>query len=366
MFKFFRGILVLLSLACTLLSVWALVGSYKNESYLTKTNLINFHLTQLDLSSLFDTSYSKRQLPTRSTNVVDKRYSWYSAETDYTGDTYGEAFASTVAQFLETLSYNDLGLADVYSISFWGYCRGTAADQTTYDSELGELTFSFDNKNVNYTYCSKPKIGYKFDPYTVLKHEIANAVDGAVDGSGVLSTTATVGQLYTISNYLEQSGLQLPGDLDKKLTLLNNLTRSAGALILAAAVLSFVAVIAQVLGCFLDPDSCCLAFLTFLYQVAISIILIVGGALVTYTYMYVRKQVNNNIDEYGVKAFLSINFYAFVWSAWVASVLVVLFSLLGHCCGLFGTGRRKFRRVAAGGDSEMGYDHRSSSESDEK
>lgn len=87
-----------------------------------------------------------------------------------------------------------------------------------------------------------------------------------------------------------------------------------------------------------------LIILELLFQSIICLLAIVGAGIATGTYQYVRSQVNDNTDIYGVKSFLSVNFNAFIWSAAVASMLVVFFNLLGHCCGLFGH-RKHYRTI---------------------
>ena len=60
-----------------------------------------------------------------------------------------------------------------------------------------------------------------------------------------------------------------------------------------------------------------------LFECIIGLIAFVGAVVVTATYSYVKAQVNGNLDTFGVKSFLSINFYAFVWSAVIVCILVV-------------------------------------------
>ncbi|KAJ9094583.1 hypothetical protein QFC19_007881 [Naganishia cerealis] len=339
MFKFFRFLLIIFSIAAAILSVFALIGSYKNELYLTDIYLIDVHLSGLKLSKLFDVNNFKRELPplVNEALILEERADVSSSE-----------ITTAINNIVDSLTYQELGLADVYSISFWGYCRGTATNDKI-ANPLKKVTNNFDNNKVNFTYCSKPTPGYKFDPLTVLKHEINDTINDTVDGNGVVSSAigSTVKQQLTqLVDNLSYENLNLPGNLKKDLTLLNNLTRAAFALTIVGVVLSFLSVIIQLLGCFMSPDNCCLSFLNFIFEALTFIILLVGAALSTGAYLYVRKEVNNATSDYGVKTYLSIQYYAFAWSGAVAALLVVIFNLLGHCCGLFGTNRNRYRTVA--------------------
>lgn len=341
MFKFFRFLLIIFSFAAAILSVFALIGSYKNESYLTNIYLIDVHLSGLKLSKLFDANNFKRELPPLVNEAL-------LLEDRATTDVSSSDITAIIDSIVDNLNYQDLGLADVYSISFWGYCRGTATNDKI-ANPLKKVTTDFDNSKINFTYCSKPTPGYKFDPLTVLKHEINDTINDTVDGSDVVSTaiSSTVKlQLNQLVDNLNYDNLNLPGNLNKDLTLLNNVTRAAFALTLIGVVLSFLSVIVQLLGCFMSPDNCCLSFLNFIFEALTFIILLIGAALSTGAYIYVRKEVNNATSDYGVKTFLSIQYYAFAWSGAVAALLVVIFNLLGHCCGLFGTNRNRYRTVA--------------------
>lgn len=380
MFKIFRLILVIFSLATLMLSVWSIIGSYKNESYLTQNYLIDFHLTKLDLSKLIDSAdFSKRDvvespvIPSttykRRDPTINERDYWSSvtstvASSLQSGTTTSSDVAAVVSQIVLQLSYSDLGLADVYTVGFWGYCKGESTNEKTYDSSLQKYVKAFDNNKVNVTYCTSPQVGYKFDPLTIIKHEINNTINNVVDG-GTVSTqisSAVQSELQVLVNNLSYENLHLPGDLNNKLTLVNNLTKAGFALLLVTAVLSFLSILIQFIGCCISPDSCCLSFLNFLFEFVIFILGLVGAAIITGVYMYVRKEINDEAGDYGIKSFLSVQLYAFAWSSVVASLLVVIFNLLGHCCGLFGTGRKRYRTLAPAPahDHEMGYDHKGS------
>ena len=333
--------LIIFSIAAAILSVFGLIGSYKNESYLTGIYLIDVHLSGLKLSKLFDVNNFKRDLPVlvNEALVLEDRASSDVSASDIT---------TIIENIVDNLNYQDLGLADVYSVSFWGYCRGKATNDKV-SNPLKKVTNDFDNNKINFTYCSKPTPGYKFDPLTVLKHEINDTINNSVDGNDAVSLaiSSTVKlELSQLVDNLSYKNLNLPGNLNKDLTLLNNITRAAFALTLVGVILSFLSVIIQLLGCFMSPDNCCLSFLNFFFEALTFIILLVGAALSTGAYIYVRKEVNNATSDYGVKSFLSIQYYAFAWSGAVAALLVVIFNLLGHCCGMFGTHRHRYRTVA--------------------
>lgn len=373
MFKFFRGILLVLSLIAAVLTCFAITGSYAPQNYLTKTYLINVHLGNLDLSNLLDASqFTKRETPTATkkdwaSQIIDATggnsgsdagaaaasglNSAASAAASYIGGTSG----SSIIQQIEQLRYSDLGLADVYQFSYWGYCRGTVDSE-----ESGSSDDVFDNSNVNITWCSKPSPGFKLDPVEIFKTELNHTLEGDIQGTGAISASLRQAVSYLVDN-LDVDNMTLPGDLNDKIELLNNLKTASFGLLLAGAVLAVVSVIIQILGCAISPHSCCLSFLNFLYECVVFIVLLVGGAIITYTMNVVRGEINDNTDSYGVRSYLSINFYAFVWSATAAALLCLFFNLLGHCCGLFGTGRRRFRQVG-GGEPEMAYDHESFSD----
>ena len=221
---------------------------------------------------------------------------------------------------------------------------------------------NFDNSDVNYTWCSAPKAGFFFDPVEILKEELNRTIDGkSVDSQSddisQLSQTYK-SELKQLIDNLSLLDLNLPGNLQNDLKTLNNLTKAGFALMIITSVLSFISIVVQLMGCCVSPDNCCLSFLNFMLQVLVFLAAIIGAGLVTGCYVFVRKQINNNLSEFGIKSFLSINFYAFAFSAAVAALLVVIFSLLGHCCGICGGGRvGRGRYRAARQDAPAAYEH---------
>ncbi|KAK6205635.1 actin cortical patch SUR7/pH-response regulator pali [Scheffersomyces amazonensis] len=346
MFKIFRFVLIIFSLACTVLSIFALTGSYANKSYLTNTYLLNFHLTHANLSAIIDTSgISKRDLSYSASDIGNV----LQDATVTPGQI--QQIQTTINNIVSTFTYSELGLADVYQIGYWGYCKGYVLKEETYSGSgaVGNVLKSFDNSQVNYTWCSSPTPAFAFDPLEIFKTEIGNKINNTIQGANpfgfvVLNQEAS-SSLQVLLDNINWDTLNLPGDLKKDLSLLQNLTKASFGIILAVAVLSFVSVLLQFLGCCFSPDNCCLSFLNFIYEFIIFILAIISAAFATGVYYYVRREVNNNTVQYGIKSFLSINFYAFLWAAVVAALLVVIFNLLGHCCGLFGTGRRRYRAV---------------------
>lgn len=356
MFRIVRLIIILLSIATTILSIFALVGSYKNEAYLTKIYLLDFHLTDLDVSQLIDfNGFSKRDtiqpdskrdtiLPDRT--VVEKDLA--SSLSD---------IGSTVSGIVNSITYEDMGLAQVYSISLWGYCKGEVKGSSK--TEKG-----FDNSDIDFKWCSDPKPAYYFDPLEIIKHELNNTINDKITGaSGSIDISSDVRTvLEQIVDNITYETLNLPGNLNKQLTLLNNLTKASFALILIMAILSAIGVFVQLIGCCVDPSNCCLSCINFLFQTLVFLTGIIGAGLATGAYIYVRKQINENTGELGIKSFLSIAFYALIWSAVAAALLVLIFTIIGHCCGCFSNNRKKYKPLDAPAvpeknGYEMGYNH---------
>lgn len=371
MFKFFRFLLIILSLAAALLSIFALTGSYANKSYLTDTYLINFHLNNLDLSKVLDSDkLGKRDWAVKrdwASQIVDATGSDdLASAVSGAGDAVetllsnGADDASDIVNQIVKLSFKELGLSTVYQISYWGYCKGDIKGETK-----TQVSDSFDNSNINYTYCSDPKVGFKFDPVEIFKKELNDTLQDGVAGGSSISSAIKADISYLVDN-LSYDSLNLPGGLEGKVNTLNSVSLASFGMLLAGAVLAVISIIIQLLGCFMSPDSCCLSFLNFLYECVIFIILLVGSALATATWAYTRGQINDETEDYGVKGYLSINFYAFAWSGAVAAFLCTVFNLLGHCCGLFNTGRKKFRSVGHEMVPDMAYSHYDGSDISEK
>lgn len=430
---FFRLLVLFFTVATIVLSAWSLVGSYKNESYLTNNYLLSFQLSNLNLSAIFElTTNAKRDYiepqfevalphitaapaskPTPTSPALEKRLdlaslaSKYASELEGSGSgvvaslasQYGvatsdvanalstagtDAIASKVEAVLATASIPDsiaslasqytgdvsslltdiagslnsseLGLSDMYSVGFYGYCKGSLDGEVEEIADLGTLGKQFRNNNVNYTYCSSPKVGYKLDPLELLKHEITEQIENYVNGLSSLTaglTDSIAAELLAAVSSISYENLGLPGNLKKDLTLLHSLTIAGFALILSGACLAFISLIFQVFGLCCSPENAFLSCCNFILMFFVALVVVIGSALTTGAYLYVRRVVNNNLDEYGVKSYLSVQFYAFSWCAAVSALLFVIFCIIGYCCGCFHSDRRR-RRMAP----VMRYDHK--------
>lgn len=336
------------------MSVFALVGSYKNESYLTKIYLLDFHLTHLKLSEIIDVSkFNKRDNVDRMLDVSDVENVDAVENRDLSSTLDG--VQSAIDGIIDSLTYKDLGLAEVYSISLWGYCKGEVSGEA-------KTKNGFDNSKINFKWCSKPKPAYFFDPLTILKHELNNTINDRITGpgEGSLVETAVKKQLQVLLDNVSYESLNLPGSLYKDLKLLNRLTTAAFVLILICAVLAVIAVVIQLLGCCVSPENCCLSFLNFFFQTIVFLTGVIGAGIATGAYMFVRQEINKKTSDVGVKSYLSIAFYALIWSAVVAAFLVLVFCLLGHCCGCCFGKKKKYEPVGppVPEKDDMGYDHK--------
>lgn len=450
---FFRLTVLFFTIAALVLSVWSIVGSYKNVSYLTDNYLFGFQTTNVNLSAIILTANSKRDVirdpvnieryihtvepvievfninadtptPTTNLNKRDILASLASAAGVATSDvldalegqnsdvaallnsvtsdlntqsilqeitaspsaylsdllllasaasipesvvTLAESFDGNVDQIVSELIGNvnvtDLGIAEYYSVGYWGYCRGSLGGTEQWLDELGSFGKQFNNRDVTFNYCSPPKVGFKFDPLEILKHELTNKIKGSVDGGndsieGQL-TAMLEAQILALVSSVTYEDLGLPGELKEYLTLLNNLTVAAFSLILAGACLAFISFGFQVIGLCCSPDNFCLSCLSFMLMLLVCIVTFVGSGLSTGTYIFVRQQVNNNMERFGVKGWLSVQYYAFLWSAAAASLCLIVFAFLGYCCGCFHSGKRRYRLVRVA-EPQMGYVHKGS------
>lgn len=402
----YRVVLVFFCLATLLLSVMALIGSYQNADWLTQTYLIDFQLTELDLKAIFN-KIDKRDFvgPNRlnAANMNKPSVTMVSFEpssvtrvqrdvigsliTEANGQvkTLGAAATEALAQgnteqlgaiaaqatealilaagllndagihnvddaieaITKSMTYRDLGLADVYLVSYWGYCRGYSKANTTKDKSQNEK-IPFDNSNSNFTWCSPPKAGFKFDPLDVIKNEINNIIDGNVQGGlvGMVPDLSADEKNYlkVLVDNLDYDILNLPNDLEKNLSMLHTATVASMALLFVVVVFAFLEMVLQILGMCCDPQACWSSCLNGTFQFLLFLLSIVSSGLTTGLYIFVRGKVNDVTGEFGVHSYLSINFYAFMWSASVSTLLLLVFSLLGHCCGCFG-GRTRYRSL---------------------
>lgn len=139
---------------------------------------------------------------------------------------------ATVNQ-LVGLTAAQIGLADVYSFSLWGYCRGTSTSENLVIVN-GVASTSFDNANVNFTWCSPPKAAYYFDPTQFLTTEINNAIS-----NNPSITAQTKADLQAFLQTLSNDHITLPGNLSKQLGMIKSMSQASFGLILAVIAMVF-------------------------------------------------------------------------------------------------------------------------------
>ncbi|RLV94916.1 Pre-mRNA-processing factor 19 [Spathaspora sp. JA1] len=255
LYKAFRVILIFLSLAVTLLSIFALVGSTANKPYLTETFLIKFQLNQLNLKQVINVNqFSKRDwtqpaatttydsglwvTPTPQPAVNNGQPNPAPAQAPVPGSTtpsgYYTSVPAAINDLFTRLTPAQLGIADVYSVGFWGYCRGEIINPSPTYSTTGQLIESKDSAKTNFTWCSKPKPGFFFNPVTVLIEEMTRAINGEVVDSESLPisqlTTQSRSEMKVLIDNINKDYFTLPGDLQKKITQFQQLTKAAFAL----------------------------------------------------------------------------------------------------------------------------------------
>lgn len=325
---------------------WSQISGTPTLSSETTTATV-FRETNTIIATATTSNALETTLASQATNISPASGGYYTTVSD------------AVRDLLNDVSPQQLGMAQVYSVGYWGYCRG-------YVINSGQNSKMFDNSHIAYTWCSKAKANFFFDPLTILINEMNNTVNGiGIDAQSTYISELTYTQrseLQVLIDNLLQDDLNLPGNLDKNLKTLHKLSSASFGLLFSVAILSFISVIIQLFAFCFSPEKCCLSFLNFLFQSTICLLAFVGAGIATGTYQYVRSQVNDNTDIYGVKSFLSVNFNALIWSAAVASMLVVVFNLLGHCCGLFG--HRKHYKTIKHDEEHHDHDHHDKEETD--
>lgn len=275
--------------------------------------------------------------------------------------TLAAGFSGNEADLLKEIARNvnssQLGLSDMYSIGYWGYCKGSVKGIKDQIPELGSFGTQFSNKDVNFTYCSPPRVGFTFDPLLLLKQEITAKIveTGEQVKSGPLDVIvqSLVNQTVTLVNLMTYTTLNLPGDLETALPLLGRITKAGFGSLLAGAAIAFLSLCFQLVGMFCSPGKTILSCCNFFIMVLAFIGVILGSGLTTGVYIYVRKTLNNEVKQFGIYSFLSVQYYAFAWSAAAAALCMVIFSLVGYCCGCFRSDRQKIR----GHEPEFRYDH---------
>ncbi|KAK6459753.1 actin cortical patch SUR7/pH-response regulator pali [Scheffersomyces xylosifermentans] len=373
MFMILRGFLVFFSLAFMVLFIFALTGSYKSSPYLTNTYLIDVHLYNLNLTALINTaifesitpsslgtgSNIKRATPTENDDPSSSLQVWgldTNTETSNTesvpivaSTTTSEVFDSSIAiilnEVINDFNYQELGLADVYSIGFWGYCTGYISKDESTENQTTSGPIPFNNKHVNFTWCSHPKASNIFDPLAIFKTVLNGTINNIdLPFAPPSMVEAISSKLYVLLENINYDSVNLPGNLKKNLTEIGRISTACFALLVVVVCFCFVSIVIQVLAFFISPDNCCLSFLNFLFQVINAVLAVVTASLITGIYVYLRKQINGS-PQFGIKSFLSVNLYAFIWSAAASAIIVVLLNLLGQWWGFFGTGRRRYRCI---------------------
>lgn len=343
---------LIFALAVALLSIWAIIGSYKNASYLNQIYLLDVQVTGLNLSAIFDVNnLSKRD------GISLNGLEMYNNDIVKRNDIVERSdVAQIIQQIVSKFNYSDLGIADAYTISYWGYCRGQVTSQEEYDKDLDKYMKPFNNKKLNITWCSDPVVGYKPDPINIMRTEINNTINSYLSSVIPSQYSTLVTDLETLlENLTSNDDLKLPGNLNNLLNLVHSLTVASFAFLLVSAILAVLSVFFQLISCFANFDSCLLSCISFFYYTLIFITSLLGAALYTGAYLETRKQFNNNVSQYGMKSYLSISFTAFIWAAFVAALLMLIISIIGHCLsGLFG--RRRSEPMAQLVDDEMKYE----------
>lgn len=348
----YRFILVFFSIACLILTAFAITGSYENKSYLTPTYLINFHLNKLDLRQIISPSIgdnsSKRKradddndsTPTTTStgSIPSNAQQWINAASSIAGNLPSDfssiasavgtnlpssvpsdlasvlpsslptgdvelTISAAIANLLNNVSPEELGIADVYSVSYWGYCRGDLKSNksSVFDGDLGRLVDeNFDNSNVDYTWCSPPKAGYFFNPATVIREELNRTIEGQqIDSQSLLINELSsqyVDDLKVLVNNIADEYLNLPSDLQNNLGTLNNITKASFAMMIIAAVFSFISIVFQIMAMCLSPDNCCLSFLNFALQLVTFLASILAAGLATGAYVFVEEKLMTRLE----------------------------------------------------------------------
>jgi hypothetical protein len=377
MIAIFRVLIVIVTFVQVILIILAFVGSYKNSTGLNNSYLLDVHLNRLNLTTLFDISANSTKsalgfdldsikgkdvadgkvhdglvfIPTKTTTLPTG-----TTEKDFFGAINSIATAAATAAielvdgiyttvsdvFLNIatlLTYSDLGLAQVYSFSNWGYCRGYKIKDHTIENSGNA---DWDNNHINWTYCTPPKANYLVDPLTILKQEVINIINSDVQG-GIdipILSDAVISELKVLVNNVSYDDFHLPGTIQEKLGNLHAASTAGFVLLILAMAFGLINFAIQTLAIFMSPNSTCLTVADFMLQVVVFLLTLITSAIITATNIYVRNQINDYTPTAGMRSFLSTNLYAYLWTATVASLLVVILSLLGYFFGFFGTRNR--------------------------
>ncbi|RKP30112.1 hypothetical protein METBISCDRAFT_17050, partial [Metschnikowia bicuspidata] len=356
-FMFCRFLAFFFTIATIVLSSWALVGSYKNANYLTNNFLLSFQLNNLNVSALLEEAVNAKRDAIASSLSLPPTLATIAADIINNHSTTNDLLQNIA----RSVNASQLGLADIYSVSFWGYCKGSINGTIEQNPEIGKYS-QLSNKDVTWLYCTPPKVGYTFDPLAILKEELLSAINASAllhtNGplSSVMSTLSS--QLLAVVDLMTYNTIDLPGDLEYFLTLLGNLKDVGFACILAGACLATISLMFQLTIMCCSPNFFCLSCLNFMFMALTLIIVVFGSGLTTGVFIFVRKVLNQKMQQYGIKPFLSVQFYAFSWSAVAAALCCFVFSIIGYCCGCFKSDRLTRISRLRRNEPELKYDHK--------
>lgn len=242
-----------------------------------------------------------------------------------------------IQQVVKNFNATELGFGDMYSVSYWGYCRG---DITTKRYEflehLGEFGVQFDNSHVDWEYCNTGKPVYYFDVVSIIRQEVLRVLEKQLSDSAVGDLSAI---LLSFVLVLGEDSIELPGDLKSMLKLLHNLTIASFAFVLAGICITFLSIVVQLIQ--IGVASAFLHCIQMVLMLLLPLCVLLGSAFATGVFIFVRSVVNDNVKQFGLESFLSVQFYAFSWSAVAAAFLLLIVNILGYCCGSFFRRKRK-------------------------
>lgn len=301
----------------------------------TETDGFNLFPTGLTLPNIASVLF----VPTKTdAGDVDPTAVASSIEADPSGGLLDGIFVSInqiLIDIVERFDYRDFGLSDVYSFSYWGYCKGYSDRE---DEDADEDNPKYHNNNINWTYCSSPKANWKFDPVDLLKTEMLRYVNGDVRG-GInipILTNIVRRELTFLINNISFENLNLAGNLNTYTSKLQRMNTAGFALLLTLLILTAISLIVQIVAIFFSPGKRLFSALNLAFLGLISVLAIITSALITAVFDKVKRSINNDTENSGVKVFLSANYYAYIWTATAITIIIVVLTLLGYFLGFFG------------------------------
>lgn len=253
------------SIAALILGALACAGSTKNMDPVNQIYMFRLNISDIDVSSVFGSSV--------------------------------------------TLSANDIGLSDIYSIGMWGYCKG--------ENDNGEYKVKS---------CTNPTPMYLFDPVKILTEDLGS--DISVDDLNLPDK---------IENYVKTAKIV------SKLIFITTLIGVIAAFLVA--VLTILSFCSHFVSCL----ATLLAIISFLG-------LLLSAAASTGVYTIVKKYFNDSASQYGITGTLSnYHFYGLIWGATAAALITCVFNFFAICCGRTS---RKSKVVEVEKEPFMGYEER--------